>query len=271
MTRVAVVGLGLIGGSVALAAGASGWDLDPGVRERARRRGLDVRDDLDEALAGAALVVIAVPTVATADLLVELSGRAPDALLTDCASLKRPIVETATHLRGGTRFVAGHPMAGARGRGVDAADAGIFRGRPWAVVRTARSDPPAIAALEDFVRSLEARPVTIDADAHDRAMTWISHLPLVVSSALARAAARGAGPEAASLAGPGLLDATRLAAQPTELGLELALGDPAALAVAVEAAAASLSDFTSALRGSDAEAIRALLAEAEAARRFFEP
>jgi prephenate dehydrogenase len=270
VTRTAVVGLGLIGGSIALAAGAPGWDLDLGVRERARRRGLDARETLDEALAGAELVVVAVPTTATADILVELSRRGPDALLTDCASLKRPIVEAATHLREGIRFVAGHPMAGARGRGVEAADAGIFRGRPWAVVRTVRSDAPAIAELEDFVRSLGARPVAIDAARHDRAMTWASHLPLAVAAALARASGAGGGPDLATLAGPGWLDTTRLAGQPTSLALELASADPESLALAAESVASDLGALAAILRTGGQESLRRFFEEAEALRRSVE-
>jgi prephenate dehydrogenase len=270
MTRVAVVGLGLIGGSVALGARASGWDRDASVRNEARRRGIDAADSLADAVDGAGLVVVAVPTAETPALLAEIARLASRAILTDCASLKTPVVDAARALPEDARFVAGHPMAGGRGRGIAGSDPAIFRNRPWALVRTARSDDASFAAVDAFVRSLGARPLEIDAGRHDRAMTWVSHLPLAVSAALARAAARGAGPDAAALAGPGLLDATRLAAQPTALGLELALGDRNALVAALEAAAASLEDFTSALRKGDAEAIRALLAEAEAARRSFE-
>ncbi len=270
MTRAAVVGLGLIGGSIALAAEARGWDRDGAVRESARRRGIETPDSLEEALHGAALVVAAVSTRDTPALLAEIASRAPDAVLTDCASLKAPIAEAARRLPARTRFVAGHPMAGGRGRGVVAADAAIFRGRPWAIVATDRSDAGSIAAVESFVRSLGAAPVEIDAARHDRGMTWISHLPLAVAAALARAAGEDGGPDLAALAGPGLLDTTRLAGQPEALALELALADPDALARAVEAAAANLTAMADALRRRDAGALRAFFADAASVRRSLE-
>ena len=114
MTRVAVAGLGLIGGSLALALGARGYDGNPSVRQAARRRGIDVADSLPDAVAGAEVVVAAVPTGATIPLLVEIARRAPAAALTDTASLKRPIVEAAPGLPAGARFVGGHPMAGSQ-------------------------------------------------------------------------------------------------------------------------------------------------------------
>ena len=98
-------------------------------------------------------------------------------------------------------------------------------------------------------------------------MTWASHLPLAVASALARSAGARAGPELASVAGPGLLDSTRVAGQPAALALELALADPPALADAVEAVRAELATLSSALRAGDAAAVEAFLEEAAALRR----
>ncbi|HTR02206.1 MAG TPA: prephenate dehydrogenase/arogenate dehydrogenase family protein [Thermoanaerobaculia bacterium] len=266
MSHTVVVGLGLIGGSAALAAGARGFDRDGGVREKARGRGIAVADSLAGALDGAGLVVAAASTAETPALLREIAALAPRAVLTDCASLKRPIADAAASLPEGVRFVAGHPMAGGRGRGVEAADPEIFRGRPWVLVRTARSDAASLAAVESFVRAVGGRPVELDAARHDRAMTWISHLPLAVASALARAAAAGSG-DTAALAGPGLIDTTRLASQPESLALELALADPEALARAIDAVSASLDALASSLRSSDREAVRRFFADAAAARR----
>jgi len=270
VSRTAVVGLGLIGGSFALAAGARGYDRDPAVRARARARGIETVDSLEAAAAGAALVLTAVPTALTPELLRALSVIAPDAVLTDTASLKKPIVAAAAGLGPRTRFVGGHPMAGARRRGIEAAAPEIFRGRPWALVRTARSDDESMAAVSDLVVSIGARPVTLDAERHDRLMTWVSHLPHAVASALARAAGAAAGDDLARLAGPGLLDATRLAGQPVALALELALADPESLAGAIDAARAELGKLSAALRGADADAVRAMFEEAETIRRAME-
>jgi prephenate dehydrogenase len=262
----AVVGLGLVGGSIALALGARGYDREPGAREGARRRGIDARDTLSEAVADADIIVAAVSTQETAPLLVELSSAASRAVLTDTASLKRPVVEAAQRLRADVRFVGGHPMAGSHRSGVDAASADLFRGRPWILCRTARTDEASLAKVSALVRAAGARPVLLDAKRHDELMTWASHLPLAVASALAKAAARGGGPQLRDVAGPGLLDTTRVAGQPASLGLELAFADPAALAAAIEAVSGELTGLASALRAGDAEAARAFLEEAAEAR-----
>ena len=269
MTRTAVVGLGLIGGSVALGRGARGYDRDAAVRERARRRGLDVADDLASAVEGAELVVLAAPTAEIPALLRLVAELGPKAVLTDCASLKRPIASAAAELPSGVRCVGGHPMAGGRGPGLEGADPELFRGRPWAIVRTARSDDAALGTVEELVRSVGARPVRLEAEAHDRAMTWISHLPLVVSAALARAAAEGTGADLTALAGPGLRDTTRLASTPEPLALELAMADPSALAAAIDAVRAALGELSASLRGADDETVRRFLAGALAAREEF--
>ena len=118
--RVAVVGLGLIGGSAALALGARGYDRDPGARARARDRGIDAAESLPEAVRRAEVVLIAVSTEETPALLLQAAAAAPDALLTDASSLKRPVAACAAALPAGTRFVAGHPMAGSKTPGLEA-------------------------------------------------------------------------------------------------------------------------------------------------------
>lgn len=271
MTRVAVVGLGLIGGSAALAFGASAFDRDAGVRARAKKRGIAAAETLRDAVAGAEVVITAVPTAQTAALLAEIAALAPGALLTDTASLKAPIVRAAQGLREGVRFVAGHPMAGSRREGVEAADPDLFRGRPWVLAATARSRADDVARLASLVRSVGARPVELPAERHDRLMTWISHLPHAVAVSLVRAAAPEAGAELASLAGPGLLDTTRIAGRRRELALELALADPEALARAIDAVREELARLASALRAGDADAAGRLFDEAARLRRELDP
>jgi len=266
MSRIAVVGLGMIGGSIALGARARGFDADAGVRDRARRRGLEVADRLPDALADAELVVLAAPTAAIPALLAEAAALAPRAVLTDAASLKRPVAEAALRLPEKSRCVGGHPMAGGGASGIDGADPGIFRGRPWAIVPTARSDEDALARVERLALSLGARPLRLDADRHDRAMTWISHLPLAASVALVLAASRGAGSNLAALAGPGIRDATRLASTPEALARELALADPEALAAAADAVARELGGLAEALRRGDAAALDAFFRAGRDAR-----
>jgi prephenate dehydrogenase len=256
MSRTAVVGLGLIGGSIALGARARGFDIDAAVRERARRRGVTVAERLPDALEGAELVVLAAPTAAIPALLAEAAAVAPEAVLTDAASLKRPVIEAAARLPETARCVGGHPMAGGRAPGIDGADPELFRGRAWAVVPTARSDEDAIARVEYLAHALGARPLRLDAERHDRAMTWISHLPLAVSAALARSASSGAGADLAALAGP----------TPEALAQELALANPEALADAVEAVAGELRELADALRRHDAAGVAAFFRGGRAGR-----
>jgi len=266
MTRVAVVGLGLIGGSVALALGARGYDRLPEVRREARRRGIDVPDDVAGALADADVVVTAVATSETPSLLREVSALAPGAILTDTASLKLPVVVAARTLRAGVRFVAGHPMAGSELEGIAAATPDLFRGRTWILANTARSDEAAMEVVSALARKAGARPLVLDAEEHDRWMTWVSHLPGAVASALARVVRSRAGPDARALAGPGLLDTTRLASQRASLALELALADPPALAAAIDEVSAELSGLSAALRRGDTDAVAAFFAAAASAR-----
>jgi len=270
MTRVAVVGLGLIGGSAALALRAPGYDRDPEVLARARRRGIDAAATLAEAVENADVVITAVSTSETPALLREISSLAPKALLTDTASLKAPMIEAAHKLRSGVRFVGGHPMAGSHASGVEAASPWLFSGRAWILVPTARSDAASVAAVSELTRAAGARPLVLDAKHHDQLMTWISHLPHAVATALARSAARHAGRDATGVAGPGFLDTTRIAARRTELALELALADPEALAGAIDEVVEQLRSLTGVLRRGDQKALKALFEQAASFRRGFE-
>lgn len=283
-TRVAVLGLGLIGGSLALAlaprdegrAGSAspggaphlvrGYDRDPEVRAAARRRGVDVAGTLAEAVREAALVVAAVPTDATPDLLREALAANADAVLTDVASLKGPIVAFARELPASARLVGGHPMAGSTAEGIAAADPALFRGRPWLVVPTARSDVASVASVGALARAAGARPLVVSAERHDALMTWVTQLPLLLAGALARAAHRAGGDAVARVAGPGFLDATRLAGTGAPLALELTLADPPALATALERMVAALDELAIMLERGDETALRRLLDEARAAR-----
>jgi prephenate dehydrogenase len=267
VSRIAVAGLGLIGGSLALALGARGYDRDPEVRRRARERGIETADSLGSALDGADFVFLAVSTAETPGLLAEAAAARPGALFSDCASLKIPVLRAAALLPENARFVGGHPMAGSRTRGLAGADAGLFQDRPWALVPSARTDERALASVGDLVTAIGAVPVVLDAGTHDAAMTRVSHLPHAVSAALASAAARDRSDAVSRLAGPGLLDATRLAEAPIDLLLELSLADPQSLANAVADVAAELTSLRAALIAGDASAVRAFFTRAAAARK----
>ncbi len=271
MTRTAVVGLGLIGGSAALALEARGYDRDPAARARARERGIATAESLADVARGADVVLLAVSTEETPSLLREAAQVAPGVLLTDAASLKKPVADAAAMLSASARFVGGHPMAGSPKAGLAGARPDLFSGRPWLIVPTERSDVLSIAALQDLVRSIGARPAVVDAERHDALMTWISHLPHAVASALARAVSSGAGTGLDRIAGPGLLDTTSIADKSPALALELALADPEALAAAIDTVRAELEDLSRSLRARNAGELRARFEEAARSRRSFDP
>lgn len=260
---LAVVGLGLIGGSLALATGARGFDADPAVRAHARARGIDVRDDLAAAVRDAELVVGAVPSVALASVIQAVLEAAPDAVVTDTASLKRPLAALSATLPPGARVVGGHPMAGSTRSGIAAADAGLFRGRRWLIVPTARTDAQAAALVGALARSVGAETLVVSAERHDALMTWMSQLPLAAASALASVVARE-GTELA--AGPGLLDTTRIAGTPEALALELLTADRGALAFAIEELGSELAALVDTIRSGEDTRLRAYLSAARGAR-----
>src|SRR5829696_1099425 len=266
---IAIVGVGLIGGSVGLAARAI-W---PGVRVL----GIDARDVLVSALAlgavtdtssdvGAAaaadLVVLCAPVATNVAMLTALAPRlGPAAIVTDVGSTKRDIV-AAAESAASTRFVGGHPLAGAATSGTASARDHLFRGRPWILTPTTLSAPDAVERLRTFTRALGATPTVLDAVAHDRLMAYVSHLPQVVASTLLETIGAKVGEAGLALSGAGLADTTRLAASPGALwaGILAANADHVGEAIGVlEAALASMrgsltdaavitSTFTSAAR-----------------------
>jgi prephenate dehydrogenase len=246
---LAIVGVGLIGGSIGLAARAR-W---PGIRVV----GIDSRDTLAAALALGAvteaaadpaattadLVVLCAPPAANVGLLRELAPRLrPEAIVTDVGSTKRDIVRAADDL-GFAAFAGGHPIAGAATSGVGSAREGLFRGRPWLFTPGTATGAGVVDRLEAFARALGASPATLDAAAHDRLLAYVSHLPQVVASVLLHTIGTAVGPDGLALSGPGLADTTRLASSPGTLwaGILGANADHVADALqAVEAALAAM-------------------------------
>jgi prephenate dehydrogenase len=238
--RVAVLGAGLVGGSFALALRklrprprVVGWDK-PEVLRQARKRGaIDIADtNLARAVAGADLVYIALPVGAALELLPQIARTAAArALVTDAASSKRAIcARAAGWFQKGALFLGGHPMAGKEVSGIAAADAALFRGARYALIRPSSREGGETADLrvEAFValiRKLGAQPVWLDAASHDRAAAFVSHLPQLISVALA-GVVRDATDESGlplTLAGRGLRDALRLAASPYSVWRDIVL------------------------------------------------
>jgi prephenate dehydrogenase len=265
--RAAVVGLGLIGGSAALALGAPGYDRDSEARARARLLGIEAAQSLSEAVRDAEIVLLAVPTGETPGVLGQVAAAEPNALLTDTASVKRPVAEAALALPAAARFVGGHPMAGSTSGG---ARADLFQNRSWLVVPTQRSDARSIESVQELARRLGAHPILVEADRHDALMTWVSHLPLATASALARAVSSQGGDGLDQFAGPGLLDTTRVAGTAAGLAMELALADPEALAKAIEEVGNELEALAGSLRARDGTALEEFFERASEARRSFQ-
>lgn len=178
--RVGVVGLGHIGGSVAVGAGdAVGWDPDPAVRAAAAEAGLDVAEDLP----GADLVVVAAPLAVTHEVVGEVLSRTSPAgpTVTDVASVKGPVLAAAA---GHPAFVSSHPMAGTERSGFAAADPSLFRGAPWIVLVADGCDLGRVAGVCRLALHLGAHPVPLHPAKHDRALATVSHLPHVLAAAL---------------------------------------------------------------------------------------
>jgi prephenate dehydrogenase len=283
LVRVAVVGAGLVGGSVAAAARAAGahvrlTDRDPEVRRRAEALGLADRvvDDVASAVADAELVVAAVPAAVTATVLREVAAHAPAAaLLTDVASLKSELVPTVESVLadaglGPERFVGGHPMAGSERSGPEAADARLFQGATWVLTPTARTDPAAVTRTSAVLRDLGARVLALAPPLHDQLVAVTSHLPQVAASALADVALETTarlGEAVNAVAAGGFRDTTRIAASDPELWVGILGGNRAPVVAALDALTDRLQALRDALaRGEDAP-VRDLLTRASTARR----
>ncbi len=237
--HLALLGLGLIGGSIARAVHAAGWEVSAwtpggaGPRAAMAAGAIDsAATTLQDAVREADLVVLSAPPGACLALLGELGAAGTRALtagavITDVASTKVLLVERAAAL--GLRFVGGHPMAGRETSGFEAADSDLFRGRPWVVVPPEVGDDAAVASVETLAAACGAIPVLMTAAQHDAAVAAISHAPLVVAVALVEAMAGGPGePEVAGwdsasrLAAGGWASATRLARGDAAMGAGIA-------------------------------------------------
>jgi prephenate dehydrogenase len=243
--RVAVVGTGLMGTSIALAAarvGARvvGWDADPAVAARAATVArVGQAASIEEAVRDADVVVVATPITTIAALVAECLTASSRAVVTDVGSVKTPIVEqlAATTDRADlARFVPGHPMGGSERSGPEHGSASLVDGIVWAITPHRSSDPAAVDGLEGWVASLGARPVRLDPERHDRLVAFVSHLPQVASTALMSLAATEEAdePEILLLAAGGFRDLTRLAASNPALWSDILLANKQAIAGAID-------------------------------------
>ena len=257
---ISIIGLGLIGGSIALA-----------VRERwpaVRIVGVDRKAVLAHALGSGAidrgadsaadaseadLIVLAAPVRQNLKLLAEVAPRLPaTSIITDVGSTKRDIVETATALGCAASFVGGHPIGGAEQGGFGFARPDLFRYRPWIFTPLAATPASSMERLFAFAQALGARPSSMTAADHDRVMAFLSHLPQLTASALMDVIGTSTGERGLRLAGRGLVDTTRLASSPPDTWRDVCATNTDALREALDALIARLSELRADLRGGEA-------------------
>jgi prephenate dehydrogenase len=266
VSRLAVVGTGLVGTSVALAARRAGvasvaaWDAD--VETLAEAAGaFHAADSLEEALSGAELIVVATPVGALPAAVRDALAATADATVTDVGSTKRTLAAI-----GDPRYVGGHPLAGGATTGPGRASADLFDGATWFVTPSPSTDPARVDAVERFVQALGAHPTRIGAEEHDRLLAVTSHLPHALANALMRAAA-GAGEEALRHAAPSLREMTRVAGANATIWTDIFVDNGDLIADAVEGHRRELADVETALRGGDRDFLESWIAGADDARR----
>jgi prephenate dehydrogenase len=262
--RIAVLGVGLIGGSVGLAArerlGAevAGWDPSPEALQEALERGAlsEACAGVPEAVAGAEAVFAAAPVARLPALIAQALAAAPaDCVVTDVGSTKRAIVAAVDD----ERFVGGHPLTGAETAGVAHARADLFDGATWYLTPAPVSEGILYERLHRLLHGIGAMPAAIEADTHDRVLAAVSHLPHVLANVLvAQAAATlAAGGERMPATGPSFRDATRVAGAPSAIWTDIYLANRDALLDELDGTLDRLGTVRDALRTGDAEAITA--------------
>jgi prephenate dehydrogenase len=278
---LAVVGVGLIGGSLAAALrarGAAGKILgvgrDPRSLARAKRLGLiDDAVTLTQAAQQADLIVLATPVVAIEAILAQLQPLLrDDTLVTDVGSTKANIAAAARAALGPKRglFVSGHPIAGAETTGPGAANADLFDGRTVVLAPVGENDAQALRYLTRMWQACGARVVTMDAQAHDAALASVSHLPHFLSAAfMAQVAGASDADLRLSLAGSGFRDFTRIAAGSPEVWRDIFLANRGALLAELDAFRGSLDELEHILQRADGPALSEFLERAALARRFW--
>jgi prephenate dehydrogenase len=274
---VAILGTGLIGTSVALAARRAGmrvrgWDPSNVVAARAAETGaLEQAEGLEDAVAGSDLAIVCSPIAAVASTAVRALETAPSTVVTDVASIKERIArDVAAEARAEDlpRFVGGHPMGGSERSGPEHASASVVDGVVWVVAPTEATAPGSVARLRAFVGSVGARPVVLPPDRHDRLVAFVSHLPQVASTTLMGLAATEEAdePDILLLAAGGFRDLTRLAASNPSLWSEILLANREQIVRAIDLYVERLRALRTEIGDEAAEKVVETFSSAKAAR-----
>ena len=246
--RVAIVGLGLIGGSLALAVRETwpgglviGVDDKPVLERAMLRHAIDVAADDPVVMAEADLVVLAAPVRTNLALLADLEEHVRGAaVVTDVSSTKRDVVEAAHVLPARLTFIGGHPLGGAPRSGIDHARPDLFRDRPWLFTPSNDRGGEALERLRQFVTGFGAIPHVLAPDAHDRLLAFLSHVPQLTASVLMDVVGGAIGEDGLALSGRGLADTTRLASSPADIWRDICATNADEIGVALDALIAEL-------------------------------
>jgi prephenate dehydrogenase len=268
MSRVAILGTGLIGASVGLALREQGWDSigwdpSPTAMERAGDRGAaDTASSMTDAIAGADLVVLAGPLHANLATLATLDTAA---LVTDVTSVKEPLLEVTPE---GVRFVGGHPMAGREHAGPEAASAALFKGAPWVICDDGASAED-LGWLASIVRSIGANPIVMSARRHDEVVASISHLPQLLAVALVNIIAENV--DANGLVSGSFRDLTRVASTESSWWPEVLASNSGALTSAIDELVQGLETLRARVMAGDLEGLAGELERARVRRASMAP
>ncbi|MEA2152019.1 MAG: prephenate dehydrogenase [Solirubrobacteraceae bacterium] len=268
--NVTVLGVGLIGGSIGLAARGRaaaqvcGYDPDEQVLAKALALGAidTAASDVAGAVADADIVFVAAPVGALRETVrLALAGAGPGCVVSDVGSTKRVLADAGSD----ERFIGGHPLAGAETSGVEHAREDLFEGAVWYLTPGANSAGVLYERLHRLLTTIGARPAAIDAETHDRLLAAVSHLPHVLANVLAARAARTLGGDRSEIGeqgrlpavGPSFRDATRVAGANSAIWTDIYLSNRDALIAAIDAFAAELADVRATLAAGDAQGVAA--------------
>jgi prephenate dehydrogenase len=274
---VALVGTGLIGGSVGLALRRSGvsvraFDRDAAHAAAALEAGAvdELALDLATAVVGADLTVVAVPVGHVADVVVEALD-AGAGLVTDVGSVKAPVVAAVEAARpdAAPRYIGGHPMAGSEQEGLAGASADLFVGATWVLTPTPRTDPAVFADVRGWVSDLGAEAIAVAPELHDALVAVVSHVPQLAASTLMNVANRGNDEHSVllRLAAGGFRDMTRIASSHPAIWPDICLANRDAIVGALDSYLDELTRVRTIVADGDRDALLTLLADARAARR----
>jgi prephenate dehydrogenase len=274
--RLTIVGTGLLGASVGLAARAAGVPEVIGVdvdrrelRDAYRLEAITERSSsVEKAAAGADLVIAATPVRALAEVLARAHVANPAAILSDVGSTKSHLLAELARLSTNLgHVVPGHPMAGSEQRGAQAARADLFHGAAWVLTPAAHVDHTALRRMTRFVRALGGRPLILDPDLHDQVVAFASHLPQLAASALMGAVAQVQAPAALrSLVASGFKDTTRVAASDPDLWVDICATNAPSIVAALDALGDRLAVLRKLVASGDRDGLREVLGEARSAR-----